>query len=198
MTHVLQLFDVGLASPLKKRFAQLFHDMMKKESNHVDGNVAATMRKNTIEAFTTAWDVICSKANCESAAAEVGLHPVDRSRPKSSPYVRDLTEIERTQLAAWNRKHSNRISISGCLLSGTTKIDEVRGMVGKNPRDKDLAGTLAEYEGYLPFLKAILTQATTNGTRLLSPIPPIGITRITVDKNKFFLLYLMYVLSLSL
>ena len=181
MTHVLQLFDVGLASPLKKRFAQLLHEMLKKEANHVEGNIAATMRKNTLEAFTAAWDMVCSKANCESAAAEVGIYPVDKTRPKSSPYVRDFTEIERVQLAAWKRRSSNRLSINGCLLTDSVKIDEVRATVSQSRRDHILAGKLANWECYHSFLRAVLQSADMNGTRLLSPIPPIGTTRISIE-----------------
>ena len=181
MTHVLQLFDVGLASPLKQRHGHLFHAMLKKETNHVKDNAAATMRKIAVEAFTAAWDTICSKANCEAAAAVVGVFPVDKSRPKALPHVRDFSDAELLEFRAWKRRNSNRLSISGCLLTEQAKIEEIRSIVALSQRDKDLASRLSIWTEYVPFVRDIISRACSHGSRLLSPVPPIGTTRFVCE-----------------
>ena len=176
-SHVLQLFDVGLASPLKRRFSQIYHALSQKSEKVIRDNHAATVRKLAIEAFLDAWDSICSKSNCESAAAEVGLYPVDKSRPKSSPFVRDLTADERHLLRLQMQKKQKRLNINAAIITEQCKIDEIIEVVAKNVRDNALAQSYDPTTNYTEFVRQILPQASIRGSRLLSPVPPIGTMR---------------------
>ena len=77
-SHVSQLFDVTLASPLKRAFTDLLYSMLNDTSNHVVDSQgrkihAATLRKCEIEAFVQAWNTTCTMTNCMSGASETSL-----------------------------------------------------------------------------------------------------------------------------
>ena len=59
-THILQLFDVGLASPMKNYYGQLLHKYLRDPSKRITGNWAATVRKVSLEAISEAWNKVPS------------------------------------------------------------------------------------------------------------------------------------------
>ena len=135
-THVLQLFDVGLASPMKKRFTLLLQELWKDKTKYVEGNTAATMRKLSVEAFIGAWNTICNPTLVSSAAAAVGIKPVNPNAVREKPYVRDFTADERQQYESFQRRMNHRLQISNCCLTSREKIAEIRdslhGITGNN------------------------------------------------------------------
>ena len=155
--------------------------MLKNVANHVSNNATATIRKNIVEAFMTAWDIICSKANCASAASQVGLYPVDRSRPKGSPHVREFSELELQEYNSFKSRNTNRLSINGCVITEQEKIEDIRKLICLSHRDKHLTDILINFHDYITFLKETILKAVNVGMRLLSHIPPIGVTRTILD-----------------
>ena len=71
-SHCSQLFDIALASPLKRTFnciiLVLIQIMLLVEKNH-----SATLRKFEMDAFVQAWNMVCTATNCVSGAKEVAI-----------------------------------------------------------------------------------------------------------------------------
>ena len=89
VTHILQMFDVGLASPMKAKFSSLFRCFLK--SNIVATSAIAKVRRAAIHAIISAWSSVCIADNCVAAAAKTGMLPCARDVVLSNPYVRVLT-----------------------------------------------------------------------------------------------------------
>ena len=176
-THVLQLFDVGLASILKKRFTALFIDMLKKKEAYIEGNMTASMRKIGVEAFVRAWDDVCNKDNCSAAAQRVGLNPVSSEAPKESPYVRDPTEQERALLNERRNRMRNCLIINNCELTTEEKIAEIRTFVQKSEKDKDLCKDISEFGSIQEIFNFIKEKAASHGVHMLTAPPPFRGTR---------------------
>ena len=125
-THVLQLFDVALAAPLKRRFTNLFNDYIKDKKFVIERNSAATLRNVVMHALTEAWDAVCVISNVTAGAAETGINPFNRGVVRSSPYVRDFTAEERAIYQQHLARMRNRVTISNCCVTDIDKIDEIR------------------------------------------------------------------------
>ena len=106
-THVLQVFDVSLASPLKRRFTNLFNEYIKDKKYVIERNSAATLRNVVVTALIEAWDAVCVPSNVVAGATQTGLNPVNNGAVRNSPYVRDFTDAER----AVYQQHLARVSI---------------------------------------------------------------------------------------
>ena len=83
-SHILQMFDVALASPLKRKFSDVFNEEMKKITS---GNKASKYRSKAIAAFLTAWQSVCNYKNCQAGAKATGTYPCDRNIPLTSNFV---------------------------------------------------------------------------------------------------------------
>ena len=172
-THVLQLFDVGLASPLKSRFTQIFQSMLKKKENYVENNITASMRKIAIEAFIEAWDCICNKGNCEAAARSVGIKPVTSSAPKESIYVRDPTDKEVLFLQSRRKKTNDLLSINNSEITDDTKLEEIISYVKRSEKDKDLCRSYDEFTSDQELWKFICDNAESKGVSIFSTPPSL-------------------------
>ena len=171
-THVMQMFDVGLAGALKKRFTQYFNDYTKDEKYYIPQNNTATMRRIAIEAFMHAWDDIANPHNCASAAASVGLEPVDRSRPKTNPYVRNLTQQEQEIFEQNRRRRATMLNINNSLITQNEKIEEIRTTLLRGDRDRDLCRKKSDFPNFYELYKFIKNKAAENGAFMLSDPPP--------------------------
>ena len=171
-THVMQMFDVGLAGALKNRFTQHFNANCKDKHFYVPNNNAASMRRIAVDAFIQAWDDIANYSNCVSSAASVGLEPVDRTRPKSNPYVRDLTEQEQVMYEQNRRRRENMLNINNCLITTNEKIEEIRTFIARCDKDKALCKKKSEFANYYELYNYLTQKAEENGVYMLSKPPP--------------------------
>jgi hypothetical protein len=88
-SHVLQPFDVVIASPLKAAFSHELHRLMSKMmfENFDPGEKADRVRKNLVESFLNAQSVATSRGNCFSAFRKTGFVPLAKQKPLSSPFA---------------------------------------------------------------------------------------------------------------
>ena len=135
-THILQLFDVSLALPLKKAFTTLFQDKLKLREYMIPGNIAATLRKIAVESFVEAWDITCTLSKAMQAAAAVGINPYHVNAPHvvASPrnplqnkWVKEtLPEEHERIIAARMQAASNRLNINNREITDPQVIEEIR------------------------------------------------------------------------
>ena len=95
-THVLQPFDVSIASPLKSKYISNFIAMMK--NNDISGlSDGAKIRLIRVLAFLDAWNSI-STSMFQKSFKSAGIFPFDESNIAMKKYVaaNGTVEIDRT------------------------------------------------------------------------------------------------------
>ena len=172
-THVLQMFDVGLASPLKKEFTEKFRKELRKlKDSKKDLKVAALLRLASIKAFVSAWNAVCTPINCEAAAQKTGTYPVDFNAAKSSPFVRNLTPEEQARYEARQKRNENRVQISGRIITEPECIVELMNGLKNTPKNERLCNVSYYMRKVYSEVVAEFISDETLGVRLLSHMPP--------------------------
>ena len=88
-THVLQPFDVGIASPLKTAYQRRFINMIEQfRKQHNSNPTAAQLREIRITAFLDAWSSI-SIETTKKAFAAAGIYPFSKENLAMSRFITD-------------------------------------------------------------------------------------------------------------
>lgn len=155
-SHVMQPFDVGIASPLKTNYRR---SMLNQEYNYEGVTPKATSKKIRdlmISSFIDAIDASCTRTNVIKAFAASGISPLDPSAPLSSKFTM-LNPSQRT----------NQIS-------GAEVINDVDGLgklflkeTGRAITANDIHLSLDQIDGIVNKLK----DSKKDGM-LLSDLPP--------------------------
>ena len=89
-THILQPFDVAVASPLKtylkEELSKIEFNIEFDENQNIEFNItlkktAQQIREQVIVAFKNALHLSCSPSNIEAGFAKTGIYPLDIQRP---------------------------------------------------------------------------------------------------------------------
>ena len=136
---------MGLAAPFKRSYTDLFHKYVNNKQFVVEGNLAATLRQQTVHALLAAWKQVCKVQNITSAANKVGLLPFDPSKPLDSPYVRPTADDGRHEDI---RRHRDVFSINNKEITLPDVIEEIRNKI-RELSDKHLCLKLADFGGNL-------------------------------------------------
>ena len=126
-THLLQMFDVVLASPFKKKFSKLFNKLFNKNCLLNYKSYAALIRDCAINAVIKTWNEICTINNCETAAQSTGTFPQDLDLILSSPFIHDLTDEEK--IAQKKKKKRNRLNINGKVVTTFDNLNEINNAI---------------------------------------------------------------------
>lgn len=87
-THLLQPFDVLIASSLKNHFRRfLFEEKKALPTQGADMSKAARSRIVLVKAFLRAWSIAASPSMCTRSFEVVGFYPICPSRVLQSPFV---------------------------------------------------------------------------------------------------------------
>lgn len=95
-SHLLQMFDVCIASPLKielkkeltaSRFSSFLATLRPEDFRTNRKQNAREMRLLLIESFFTAFERVCTHKNCRSSFQETGISPYNPDVVLSSPYT---------------------------------------------------------------------------------------------------------------
>ena len=170
-THVLQMFDVGLASPLKKKFTERFRKLLSEFDENDFQSFAAKVRLAAITAFVDAWRSVCTPSNCASAARATGTFPVSVNEVEKSPFVRDLTAEEQERYNQRQARNANRVTISGALITDADFIVKLATQLMEIPTNKRYCALTAAMKSKYSTIVSGFTKNPQNGC-LLSPLPP--------------------------
>ena len=85
-THVLQPFDVGIASPLKVNYKSILN-LQKFEKFYNLKQTQQELREMMISSFIGALHRACSPNNIKSAFKASGISPIDPGEPLAKKYV---------------------------------------------------------------------------------------------------------------
>ena len=98
-SHLLQMFDICVASPLKTEFKQQMvsgfaadHNASSEHQEHVTFSGTQRLqlkelRSTMIQSFITSYEKSCTSANCRRGFAAAGISPLCPERVLSSPYA---------------------------------------------------------------------------------------------------------------
>ena len=172
-THVLQLFDVGLASPLKDKFTIIFSRHAKQKEQYTENSMTSNLRKIAIESFVEAWDSTANKPNCEAAARTVGLFPFNKDAPKNSGFVKNLSPAEQARQDAIDARKQRRLDINACEITTQEKIEEIRATVSRSKDDFLLAKKLSDFNNFFDLCCFYLSHAKKKGIYVHSMPPPL-------------------------
>ena len=167
-SHVSQLFDVALASPLKRAFTDLFYQLINNGTNKVierngNENHAATLRKCAVEAFLQAWEITCTRTNCQAGAKEVAL--LFEKSFENHRFCREESEDElRKRKAEEREKESQKLYISNCLV--TEKVEDVRDALNNDPFGS-LSEDLDTFRTERDLVTFVIGEAKKHGSYLL-------------------------------
>ena len=97
-SHLLQMFDVGIASVLKQefkkelssaRFEEFLRNLNVADISMRRKQTASEMRTIMIESFTTALEKVCTRKNCRASFNATGISPYCPGRVLESEYAVD-------------------------------------------------------------------------------------------------------------
>lgn len=142
-SHVMQLFDIGIGSPMKRRYTELLKTYLKDSRKMIRNSVAATLRNCSVHAIVEAWQQTCTPTTCINTARELGYYPYDPEIVvTSNPHIRELTPRELEMLN--NRRATSHLDINNSLLTTVAKITEIAGSI-RNDRDGPLCKHINEF-----------------------------------------------------
>ena len=154
-THILQLFDVGLASPMKTLYGQLLHRYLRDNNKRIVGNWSATVRKISLEAISEAWYKVRTMNNCLNAAREIGYFPFNPDAALHNKYVRELTERElQIVTERSSRQRNSRLNINNECLTIPSKRNGIKEEL-LSTRDSILCKQMSDYQSLYDLFKSI-------------------------------------------
>ena len=172
-THILQIFDVSLASPLKTKFTHFFKKLINEDLDFP--SKAAKLRYAAIAAIISAWKSVCNFENCNNGAKETGTRPCVSASEMNSVYIHELhgKALEKyQQRQLYIQTHH---TIGGKKITDSDEIRRIMEHVSNTGIHGHLClpllkenGDLASYvENCNYFIKNFF-----NGVKLLSRLPP--------------------------
>lgn len=126
-THLLQMFDVVLAKPFKKRFSEKFNKIFSKLDFTKYNSIASAIRETAVNCLIDAWSEVCTSSNCQKAAEVTGTFPQNRETVLSNVFVHSLTEEEKQ--AQQKKRKSSRLNINGKILNDQSTFDEINSTI---------------------------------------------------------------------
>ena len=160
-THVMQIFDVTIAAPLKTYFGaalkKYLHDM------NDEGPAAPKIRRAAIEAFLHAWSAAATYKNCVKGAEKTGIYPVSFDAICASPFVREIPPTEVP------RRRTERLDINNRIITTPEAIAEINTSISRFEKFSYLC--LHPYNCTYQRAAQNIVSNERNGCRMLSRLP---------------------------
>ena len=163
-THVMQIFDVAIASPLKTYYSTA----LKKYLHDLDdvGPAAPKVRHAVVESFISAWSAACTYKNCQNGGIKTGTSPLDFEEVCKSPFVGVVQEDEGEP----STRKTTRLNINEKIITSPHIMVEIDNEVSRFDRFAHLL-LRNKVDDYQANATKIIENSK-NGCRLLSKLPP--------------------------
>ena len=168
-SHVTQLFDVGIASPMKSQFSTLLKSMMQNFSP--DDNNQGQLRRFCDDAALQSWSIKSNYRSCTKAAKLTGIYPCDDTCLMKNKFVREITpEIEKFMSKKLKNGKKNELNINCEFLTSIEQINMIDEVIKCSQKHQHLC--LKKYD--LNYTQSITQQCTKNinDCYFLGRIPP--------------------------
>ena len=165
-SHVLQMFDVILASQLKRKFSKIFRPMLSKVDRSLA--VAPQLRQFAVLAFIDAWSQVCNLAYAMTAAKITGTYPCCLEPILNSRFVRPLTpQLERIVAS---RRPDNDFTINEKVITSEAIINTINNKLKEVDRWKHLC-LRDNYPSYPEYCNEVIGSEN-NACRFFGRLPP--------------------------
>lgn len=165
-SHVMQMFDVAIAGPLKREFSRLFRLMILEIDRSIP--VAPQVRQAAVFAFIDAWSQSCTAKTARAAAKVTGTYPCKLEPILENRFVRELTP--QLQRIADARRQNDEFSINEKVITDEDIIVGINNMMLTEERWHHLC-LRAAYPSYQNLCNEVVATPH-NGCRMLGPLPP--------------------------
>ena len=169
-SHVLQMFDVGLASPLKRKFGMTFRSLLLC----VDKNLplAPQLRQFAVLALLDAWSYVCNTSNARTAAIATGTFPCKIDRVLESRFVRPLSQQlqERIDHQDATRRNRDDFTINEQVITELDIINTLNTRLSSDAKWSHLC-LKDNYPSYAAFCSQAINESH-NNCSFLGGIPP--------------------------
>ena len=163
-THILQLFDIMLASPLKNELSTLLQKRMRNEEIFRRANHAADVRFLCVSSLCEAWNHVCTLSNCLEGGRKAGLLPLSPAEPLKSKYVRELSQQEQDIVDRRILANQNRLNINNSLLN--PRIEEIRTKLAASRTCDFACKRLGDFRSFQDLITASFRNASSNSLLL--------------------------------
>ena len=167
-SHILQVFDVSISSPLKSYFSEELRKMLKE----IDENqpTAPQLRRAIIMSFIKSWSSAASSRNAINGFRKTGILPCDVNAPLSNYFVRELTEDEQQRFDDRTRRNATRLNINNTIITRPEIISRIDNSLIGVEKFQHLRLQAAIVD-YVQYVRSVIISPH-NGCYLLSRPPP--------------------------
>lgn len=167
-SHLTQLFDVGIGSPMKSFFTDCFRKMLKKFNP--ESNQSAQLRRYCVESAILALDIKCNMKSCKTAASLTSTSDCNPNTLLQSRFVKELTpQLIKIEQEREKRRRNEAININCELITTNEFINSINDYLATSRKHQHL--TLMHYSGnYDEFYKEIHSKKV-NNCSMLSRFP---------------------------
>ena len=170
-SHITQMFDVVLASSLKSTYTKILNQMLKKLNiQSAATSFIAKARYLAVYAFISAWNSVCTLANCQKAAEKCGYCPFDENAISSSVYVEIFSAEREAQYQAKLRQRT-RLDVNAKLITDADNLRDIAEMISKSPHLSHLIPGEIPMR-YTDIINQMIKRCMPNKTFFLGRLPP--------------------------
>lgn len=170
-SHVIQMFDVVLASPFKNYFRQIFHTLESKDKT-LFPTIISRLRNHAAQGIISAWSMASCISNRIKSARKTGIFPFNPDEICGSRFIIELTREQRERQQRRDQRRMAGLDINCKILTDPMMINEIKNKVIQQKRYEHLCLIPPHYNNYSAFVKEICHKCD-NGASLLSIPPPI-------------------------
>lgn len=168
-SHITQMFDVGIGSPMKATFSDHFNKLMQNFNPQL--NQIAQIRQFCIHAAILAWDVKANFKSCAKAALLTGTHPCSDEFLRETIFVREVpAHLQQFLSEKKKRQRTETLNINNKLISDDEVYEEINEFIRTRPKHSYLC--TENYNGIYSELIPIICRETHNDCHFLGSIPP--------------------------
>ena len=177
-SHVTQMFDVVLASPLKSMYTKTLNKLLKsKNVERGATSFIAKARYLAVSAFISAWDSVCNLYNCTKAAEKCGYFPFNEEAIASSVFVEIFSE-EREALYQERLNRRTRLDINSKVITEPENLSDIANMISASAHlSHMIPGEIPM--SYSEIIRMNVRRCMPNKTFFLGRLPPF----VTSDGN---------------
>ena len=173
-THILQMFDVVIASAFKQSYSKHFDVFFRQteEDKTITSNVGK-VRLASVLSIVAAWKETTSLVFTLKSAQKTGMFPVNQLEVTNSVFVHKLNDKEIKRYNERQIRNQSRININSQIITTPEKIRELTERIGIIPKFKYLCD-IDNYskKDYFSIVKEILS-IQHNDAKLLTKLPNV-------------------------
>ena len=171
-THVTQMFDRVLASPLKHDYTKNLNKLLK-ENKIIRGETSqiGLARKLAVISFLAAWQKNCTVLNCAKAGKVCGFYPFDPHAIESNEFVKEFSAEEEE---AYQQKlnERRRFDIGGKVITNSDVLNEIQKIVARCVKLSHLVNVIPNGWNYSTLVGQFVTHHLKNDCCFLGHLPP--------------------------